>query len=158
LAGTPVLVVCSGVKSVLDIEATLELLETCSVPVLGYRTDSFPSFYLRESPYSVPWRVDTPARAADVVVAHRAVPGRSGVLLANPIPAEHEMDRETHDRLLADGMRLLSERGVQGRDVTPVLLEHFHTASEGVSLDANEALVVSNVTLAAQVAVELAAR
>jgi pseudouridine-5'-phosphate glycosidase len=158
LAGTPVLVVCSGVKSVLDIEATLELLETRSVPVLGYQTSSFPSFYLRESAYSVPWRVDTPAQAADVVAAHRALPGRSGVLLANPIPPEHEMDRETHDRLLADGMRLLSERGVQGRDVTPVLLEHFHTASEGVSLDANEALVVSNVTLAAQVAVELAKR
>jgi pseudouridine-5'-phosphate glycosidase len=158
LAGTPVLVVCSGVKSVLDIEATLELLETRSVPVLGYRTGSFPSFYLRESAYSVPWRVDTPDQAAGVVAAHRALRGRSGVLLANPIPAEHEMDRETHDRLLADGLRLLSERGVQGRDVTPVLLEHFHTASEGVSLDANEALVVSNVTLAAQVAVELAKR
>ncbi|MEV4314649.1 pseudouridine-5'-phosphate glycosidase [Actinocrispum sp. NPDC049592] len=155
LATTPVVVVCSGVKSVLDIEATLELLETRSVPVLGYRTDSFPSFYLRESAFSVPWRVDTPEQAAAVVAAHRALPGRSGVLLTNPIPAEHEMDREIHDRLLADGLRLLSERGVQGRDVTPVLLEHFHTASEGLSLDANEELVVSNVTLAAQVAVEL---
>ncbi len=158
LATTPVLVVCSGVKSVLDIEATLELLETRSVPVLGYRTDSFPSFYLRESAFSVPWRVDTPEQAAAVVAAHRALPGRSGVLLANPIPAEHEMDRDIHDRLLADGLRLLSDRGVQGRDVTPVLLEHFHTASEGLSLDANEELVVSNVTLAAQVAVELAKR
>jgi pseudouridine-5'-phosphate glycosidase len=158
LGGTPVVVVCSGVKSVLDIEATLELLETRSVPVLGYRTDSFPAFYLRESAYSVPWRVDTPAQAADVVVAHRRVPGNSGILLANPVPAEYEMDRETHDQLLADGLRLLSERGVQGRDVTPVLLEHFHTASNGASLDTNEELVVSNVTLAAQVAVELTKR
>jgi pseudouridylate synthase len=158
LAGTSVVVVSSGVKSVLDIEATLELLETRSVPVLGYRTDSFPGFYLRETSYSVPWRVDSPAQAADVIAAHRTLPGRSGVLLANPIPAEYEMDRETHDQLLEAGMRLLDERGVQGRDVTPVLLEHFHTASSGVSLDANEELVVSNVTLAAQVAVELASR
>jgi pseudouridine-5'-phosphate glycosidase len=155
LAGTPILLVCSGVKSVLDIAATLELLETRSVPVLGYRTDFFPAFYLRESAHEVPWRVDTPEQAAAVVAAH---PGRAGVVLANPIPAEFEMDRELHDRLLAEGMRLLSEGGVHGRDVTPVLLEHFHTASGGVSLDANEALVLSNATLAARIAVELAAR
>ncbi|MFD1050363.1 pseudouridine-5'-phosphate glycosidase, partial [Kibdelosporangium lantanae] len=158
LAEIPVLVVSSGVKSVLDIEATLELLETRSVPVLGYRTDSFPAFYIRESSFSVPWRVENPGQAADVVAAHRSAPSQSGILLANPVPVEHEMDRATHDQLLADGLRLLSERGVQGRDVTPVLLEHFHTASEGVSLDTNEELVVSNVTLAAQVAVELSAR
>jgi pseudouridine-5'-phosphate glycosidase len=158
LAEIPVLVVSSGVKSVLDIEATLELLETRSVPVLGYRTDSFPAFYIRESSFSVPWRVETPGQAADVVVAHRSAPGHSGILLANPVPVDQEMDRAVHDQLLADGMRLLSERGVQGRDVTPVLLEHFHSASEGVSLDTNEELVVANVTLAAQVAVELTKR
>ncbi|MCE7009649.1 pseudouridine-5'-phosphate glycosidase [Kibdelosporangium philippinense] len=158
LAETPVLVVSSGVKSVLDIEATLELLETRSVPVIGYQVDHFPAFYLRESAYKLPWRVDTAKQAADIVHAHLHMPGNSGILLANPIPAEYEMDRELHDRLLADGVRLLDERGVQGRDVTPVLLEHFHTASSGVSLDANEALVVSNVTLAAQIAADLAAR
>lgn len=153
LARTPVLVVCSGVKSVLDIEATLELLETRSVPVLGYRTGSFPAFYLRESAFPVSWRMETPEQVAAVVTAHE---GGSGILLANPIPATHEMDRDLHDQLLADGMRLLKERGVQGRDVTPVLLEHFHTASKGVSLDANEELVAANVALAAQIAVELA--
>jgi pseudouridylate synthase len=158
LAEIPVLIVSSGVKSVLDIEATLELLETRSVPVIGYRTDRFPAFYLRESEHSLPWRVDSARQAADVVAAHRQAPGNSGVLLANPIPMVAEMDRELHDRLLAGGIQLLAERGVQGRDVTPVLLEHFHTVSEGVSLDANEALVVSNVTLAAEVAVELAKR
>ncbi|MCK2240399.1 pseudouridine-5'-phosphate glycosidase [Crossiella sp. S99.2] len=156
LAETPVLVVCSGVKSVLDIPATLELLETSSVPVLGYRTDRFPAFYLRESDQSVPWRVDSPAEAAAVVAAHRAqVPGSAGVLLANPIPAEAEMDRDLHDRLLAEGLALLAERKVQGKDVTPVLLAHFHQASAGVSLDANAALVRSNADLAARVAVEL---
>jgi pseudouridylate synthase len=156
LAETPVLIVSSGVKSVLDIEATLELLETRSVPVIGYQTDFFPAFYLRESEHELPWRVESAEQAANVVKAHRQMPGKAGVLLANPIPPEAEMDRELHDRLLAEGIQLLKDRGVHGRDVTPVLLDHFHTASAGVSLDANEALVVSNVTLAAQVAVELA--
>ncbi|WP_199443234.1 pseudouridine-5'-phosphate glycosidase [Umezawaea beigongshangensis] len=159
LAATPVLVVCSGVKSVLDVGATLELLETSSVPVLGYRTDRFPAFYLRESEFDVPWRVDDPERAAAVVAAHRErVPGTAGVLLANPVPEEFEMDLALHDRLLAEGLELLRTRGVTGKDVTPVLLEHFHTGSGGVSLDANEALVLSNARLAAEVAVHLAAR
>jgi len=157
LATTPVLVVCSGVKSVLDIGATLELLETRSVPVLGYRVDRFPAFYLRESEFDVPWRVDDPKHVAAVVAAHRdRVPGHSGVLLANPVPFEFEMDRDLHDRLLADGLELLKARGVHGKNVTPVLLEHFHGASGGVSLDTNEALVMSNARLAAEVAVELA--
>lgn len=158
LAGIPILVVSSGVKSVLDIEATLELLETRSVPVIGYRTDHFPAFYLRESAFKVAWRVESPEQAAAVVAAHRQAPGQAGILLANPVPPEFEMDRDLHDRLLGEGLRKLDEQGVQGRDVTPVLLEHFHTASDGVSLDVNEALVVSNVTLAAQVAAALAAR
>jgi pseudouridine-5'-phosphate glycosidase len=158
LASTPVVVVCSGVKSVLDIAATIEVLETRSVPVLGYRTDAFPAFYRRESRFTVPWRVETPQEAAAVVAAHRAQGPGSGVLLTNPVPAEHEMDRDLHDRLLAEGMALLANGDVRGGDVTPVLLEHFHTASGGASLDANEALVLSNVALAAEVAVALATR
>ncbi|MFD4255551.1 MULTISPECIES: pseudouridine-5'-phosphate glycosidase [Amycolatopsis] len=155
LARVPVLVVCSGVKSVLDIAATLEVLETNSVPVLGYRTGEFPAFYRRTSGFEVPWRVDDPVAAAAVVAAHRQY-SSSGVLLANPIPAEAEMDAELHDRLLAEGLALLESRGVHGKEVTPVLLEHFHTASGGASLDANEELVVSNARVAAEVAVELA--
>jgi pseudouridine-5'-phosphate glycosidase len=158
LAATPVLVVCSGVKSVLDIGATLEALETRSVPVLGYRTDRFPAFYLRESEHPVPWRVDSAGAAAAVLAAHRsAVPGSAGVLLANPIPAAAALPRELHDRLLADGLALLAQRGISGKDVTPALLEHFHTASGGASLAANEALVLANATLAAEVAVALTA-
>jgi pseudouridine-5'-phosphate glycosidase len=157
LATTPVLVVCSGVKSILDMGATLELLETRSVPVLGFGTDRFPAFYRRESEFDVPWRVDSVADAAAVVAAHRTVPGSAGVLLANPIPVEFEMAVDLHERLLTEGLELLRERDVHGKEVTPVLLEHFHTASGGVSLDANEALVVSNASLAALVAVELAA-
>jgi pseudouridine-5'-phosphate glycosidase len=158
LATTPVLVVCSGVKSILDVPATLEALETRSVPVLGYRTDRFPAFYLRESAHPVPWRVDSAAEAAAVVATHRAsVAGEAGVLLANPVPAAAELPRELHDRLLAGGLALLAERGVTGKDVTPALLEHFHAASGGRSLDTNEALVLANATLAAEVAVALAA-
>ncbi|HEX5405472.1 MAG TPA: pseudouridine-5'-phosphate glycosidase [Pseudonocardiaceae bacterium] len=153
LADTPILVVCSGVKSVLDIGATLELLETRSVPVLGYRTDRFPAFYLRESDYDVPWRVDDPAMAAAVCTAHRPYGG--GVVLANPVPAEHELDRDMHDRLLAGGLDMLATERVSGKEVTPALLEHFHTASGGASLDANEELVVANSALAAEVAVAL---
>ena len=158
LSGTPVTVVCSGVKSVLDIGATIEVLETRSVPVLGYRTDYFPAFYRRESRFQLPWRVEAPEDAAAVITAHRAQGLGSGVLLANPIPVEHEMGRELHDRLLAEGMARVAEEGVRGGDVTPVLLDHFHTASNGASLDANVALVLSNVTLAAEVAVALSRR
>ncbi|MDX3193904.1 pseudouridine-5'-phosphate glycosidase [Streptomyces sp. MN03-5084-2B] len=155
LAKVPTVVVCSGVKSVLDIPATLEVLETNSVPVLGYRTADFPAFYLRSSGHQVGWRVDDPKQAAAVIDAHRAYAG-SGVLLANPIPEASEMDRELHDRLLAEGLALVEEQGVHGADVTPVLLEHFHTASGGVSIDANEALVLNNAKLATEVAVALA--
>jgi pseudouridine-5'-phosphate glycosidase len=154
LARTPTLVVCSGVKSVLDIAATLEVLETNSVPVLGYRTDDFPAFYLRSSGLPVPWRVDDPAQAAAVVAAHRSQ-ASSGILLANPIPEKSEMDRELHDKLLDDGLELLRAKGIHGSEVTPALLEHFHAESGGASLDANEALVLSNAKLAAAVAIEL---
>lgn len=157
LARVPTLVVTSGFKSILDIAASLEVLETGSVPVLGYGTNDFPAFYLRNSGFDVPWRVDDPAQAAAVVIAHRACSG-SGVLLANPIPEESEMDRTLHDRLLAEGLELLRERNIRGKDVTPVLLEHFHTASGGASLDANEALVVANARLGAEVAVALSKR
>ncbi|MEV7041949.1 pseudouridine-5'-phosphate glycosidase [Amycolatopsis sp. NPDC051061] len=155
LAKVPTVVVCSGVKSVLDIPATLEVLETNSVPVLGYRTDDFPAFYLRSSGHAAGWRVDDPKQAAAVIAAHRAY-ANSGVLLANPIPEASEMDKELHDRLLAEGLALVTEQGVHGADVTPVLLEHFHTASAGVSIDANEALVLNNAKLATEVAVALA--
>jgi pseudouridine-5'-phosphate glycosidase len=157
LATTPIVVVCSGVKSVLDIPATLEVLETRSVPVLGFRTDRFPAFYLRESDFAVPWRVDSAEQAATVVHAHLGrVPGSAGVLLANPVPSAAEMPRDLHDRLLDEGLALVRKRGVRGKDVTPALLEHFHARSDGASLDANEALAVANARLAAEVAVALA--
>jgi len=156
LARTPVLTVCSGVKSILDVAATLELLETSSVPVLGYGTDAFPGFYRRDSGFPVPWRVDDVAQVAAVWRAHRDVGGGAGMVLAQPVPAADEVDAALHDRLLAEGLELLAERGIVGKDVTPALLAHFHEASSGVSLAANLALVRANAELAAQVAVALA--
>jgi pseudouridine-5'-phosphate glycosidase len=156
LARTAVLVVCSGVKSILDVHATLEVLETESVPVLGYRTDAFPGFYRRDSGHPVPWRVDSPADAAAVWRAHRALGLVSGAVLAQPVPVDDELDAGLHDRLLAGGLALLTQRGVSGKDVTPALLEHFHAGSGGASLRTNLALVHANAELAAQVAVELA--
>ncbi|MGI9002770.1 MAG: pseudouridine-5'-phosphate glycosidase [Pseudonocardia sp.] len=157
LAGVAVLVVCSGVKSILDVAATLEVLETVSVPVLGYRTDAFPGFYRRDSGHPVPWRVDEPPQVAAVWRAHRALGSRSGAVLAQPVPATDELDAALHDRLLAEGLALLADRGVTGKDVTPVLLEHFHIGSGGASLRTNLALVRANAGLAAQVAVALTA-
>jgi pseudouridine-5'-phosphate glycosidase len=156
LARTPVLVVCSGVKSILDVGATLEVLETASVPVLGYGTDAFPGFYRRDSGLPVPWRVDGCSEVAAAWHAHRALGGGSGLVLAQPVPAAEELEVALHDRLLAEGLDLVAARGVTGKDVTPVLLEHFHAASGGASLTANVALVRANAELAARVAVAVA--
>jgi pseudouridylate synthase len=157
LARTAVLVVCSGVKSILDVAATLEVLETESVPVLGYRTDAFPGFYRRDSGHPVPWRVDEPAQAAAAWRAHRALGGAAGAVLAQPVPAADELDAALHDRLLTEGLALLAERGITGKDVTPALLAHFHAGSGGASLRTNLALVRANAELAARVAAALAA-
>ncbi|MET3806638.1 pseudouridine-5'-phosphate glycosidase [Nakamurella sp. UYEF19] len=156
LASTPVLVVCAGVKSILDVPGTLEYLETLSVPVLGYRTDAFPGFYLSDSGYRVPWRVETPEQAADVVLARRALhTDGAGVVLANPIPVDQQLDIDLHDRTLAAGLALLEANHVTGKDVTPRLLEFFHSSTHGASLRVNVDLVLGNAALAGQVAVAL---
>jgi pseudouridine-5'-phosphate glycosidase len=156
LARIGVLVVCSGVKSILDVAATLEVLETASVPVMGYGTDAFPGFYRRDSGLPVPWRVDTSTEVAAVWRAHTALGGGSGMVLAQPVPEAAELAADVHDRLLAEGLALLAERGITGKDVTPTLLAHFHAGSGGASLATNLALVTANAELAAQVAVALA--
>jgi pseudouridine-5'-phosphate glycosidase len=157
IAATPVLVVCAGVKSILDVAGTLEHLETLSVPVLGYRTDAFPGFYLSDSGYPAPWRVDSPAQAAAVVQARRLLgTDPAGVVLANPLPVDRQVDPALHDRLVAAGLAMLAAEGVHGKDVTPRLLEYFHAHSAGESLRANVELVLANAGLAGAVAVELA--
>ncbi len=157
LASTPVLVVCAGVKSILDVGATLEELETLSVPVLGYRTSRFPGFYLSDSGHDVPWRVDSAAEAAAVAHARRALgTDRAGVVLANPLSPDRQLDPGLHDRLVAEGLALLAREGVHGKEVTPRLLEFFHDSSGGESLRANVELVLANARLAGAVAAELA--
>jgi pseudouridine-5'-phosphate glycosidase len=153
LARVGVAVVCSGVKSILDVGATLERLETLGVTVLGYGTDSFPGFYLHDSGFPVPWRVDSPAEVAAVLAARREL-GSEGraVVVGNPLPVEDQLDPALHDRVLADALAAAASAGVKGKEVTPFLLDFFHTETGGVSLEANVRLVLRNARLAAQIA------
>ena len=157
LASTPVTVVCAGVKSILDVAATLERLETLNIPVLGYRTDRFPGFYLADSGYGLDWRVESAGEVAAVLRARRALECNGGVLVVNAVPALDELDRTLHDAVLASGLAAADAAGVRGKDVTPFLLEYFHTGTAGRSLEVNVALVRSNATLAAAIASALLA-
>ncbi len=153
LSRTGMLVVCAGVKSILDVGATLERLESLNVGVIGYRTDRFPGFYLADSGHPVGWRVETPQQVAEVLRARRRLGTDSyGLVLANPIAPADEMDRAVHDRVLADALAAADAEGVRGKDVTPFLLDFFHRETHGASLSANIALVLSNARLAAEIA------
>ena len=149
LAQTPITVVCAGVKSVLDVEATLERLETLNVTLLGYRSDAFPGFYLADSGFPVPWRVESPEEVADVHHA-RAELGLGAIVVANPI--EQPLDAELHEKVLASALEAAEREGVRGKDITPFLLERFHRDTGGASLEANVRLVLRNAALAAQIA------
>lgn len=154
LGTTGILLVCAGVKSILDIGATLERLETLSVTVLGYRTTRFPGFYLTDSGFTLDWQVDSPAEAAAVyAVRHQLRPG--AVVLANPLPEAEQLDPELHDRVLAEALATLAADGVTGKAVTPYLLERLHRVTAGASLSANIRIILRNAELAAQVAVAL---
>jgi pseudouridine-5'-phosphate glycosidase len=155
LARVGVCVVCAGVKSILDLPATLERLETLNVTVLGYGTDTFPAFYLNDSGLPVPWRVDTPAQAAAVLRARVEAGAPGAVVVANPLPVDEQVDPALHDRVLGEGLEAAARQGVAGRDVTPFLLERFHSHTEGESLRANVRLVLRNAALAAQIAAAL---
>lgn len=153
LSSTGVTVVCSGVKSILDVPATLERLETLGVPVLGYRTEAFPGFYLTDSGHRVEWRVDTPAEVAAVMRARVGLgTAERALVLANPLPADEQLDPGLHDRLLRSGLAAAAAAGVRGKDVTPFLLDFFHRESGGASLAANVRIILRNAALAAQVA------
>ena len=158
LARTPVAVVCSGVKSILDVPATLEYLETLGVPVVGFRTRRFPGFYLTDSGCPLDWAVEDEEETARVL---RALPGlgfeRSGLVVANPLPEEEQLDPELHDRALRAGLEELTKRGVRGKDVTPFLLDRFATKTDGKSLRVNKEIILRNARLAARIAVALSA-
>lgn len=156
LSRTPVLVVCAGVKSILDVGATLERLETLNVGVLGYRTDRFPGFYLRDSGFRLDWRAESPTEVAAVLRARVALGTDCyGLVLANPIAGDAELDRALHDRVLAAGLAGAAAAGVRGKEVTPYLLDFVHRETGGASLAANVSLVLGNARLAAEVAVAL---
>jgi pseudouridine-5'-phosphate glycosidase len=158
LARTPVAVVCSGVKSILDVPATLEYLETLGVPVVGFRTRRFPGFYLTDSGSPLDWAAEDEGEAARVI---RALPelgfGRSGLVVANPLPGEEQLDPELHDRALRAGLEALERKGVRGKDVTPFLLERFAAETGGKSLRVNKEIILRNARLAARIAVALSA-
>ena len=155
LARSEALVVASGVKSILDVPATLERLDKLGVPVAGYRTDRFPGFYVRDSGCAVAWMVSSPQEAAAAFLDHVAFGGK-GMLLANPVPERSEMDPAVHAQVLADGLHDAMEAGISGADVTPFLLAHFAEKTEGTSVASNVALVLDNAGVAAQVAVAIA--
>ena len=153
LGRTPTAVICAGVKSILDIPKTLEFLETQRVPVLAFGTDEFPAFYARRSGLKVDHRFDTPAELAAVIAHHRALGAGSGLLIANPIPAEHALDL---DDTIASAIADAAAKGIGGKALTPFLLARINDISGGRSLIANIALVRNNAALAAQIAVALA--
>lgn len=156
LGRTPIAVVCAGIKSILDVGGTLEYLETLSIPVLGYRTDRFPGFYLSDSGFAVPWRIDEPGQAAAILLQRRRLGLDDGaVVVANPLPPDRQLDPDLHDRTLEQGLARIAAESVSGKDVTPRLLEYFHRATGGASLRVNLDLVLSNAALAARIAVAL---
>jgi pseudouridylate synthase len=157
LARTPVAVVCSGVKSILDVPATLEYLETSGIPVVGFRTGRFPGFYLTDSGEPVGWTVDSEKEAARVVLSLAELGlGRSGLVVANPLPEDEQLDPEVHDRALRAGLEEMERRGVRGKDVTPFLLDRFAEETGGESLKVNKKIIAGNARLAARIAVSLA--
>ncbi|MEH1164554.1 pseudouridine-5'-phosphate glycosidase [Micromonospora sp. CPCC 205539] len=157
LARTPITVVCAGVKSILDVGATLERLETLGVAVVGYRTRRFPGFYLTDAGFDLDWSVESPEQIAAVLAARdQQAVHAGGLLVANPLPVDEQLDPELHDRTLADGLARLERDGVTGKAVTPYLLAHFHSATEGASLAVNVRIILRNADLAARIAVAAA--
>lgn len=154
LANTPVLIVCSGAKSILDVSATLERLETLSVPILGYKTNKFPGFYLTDSGFELEHKVETALDIAQIWRARGDVAiNKSALIVANPV--SNQMDKALHDQLLFDGLSKAKIDGVVGKAVTPFLLDYFHTNSKGESLRVNIEIIKANAALAAQIAVAL---
>ena len=154
LSITPIIIVCAGMKSTLNVPATLERLETLAVPVLGYKTNKFPGFFLTDSGYSLEYRVDSPKEIAAIWHERKNVAtSDSAVIVTNPV--EKQLDPALHDKLLKDGMKAADDQKVIGKDVTPFLLEYFHRVSEGKTLDVNVDIIKANSKLAAEIAVAL---
>jgi len=152
LSTLDITVVCAGVKSILDVGATLERLETLAIGLVGYKTTTFPGFYLTDSGFTIEHRVESAADIAAVIKARESV-GTNGAALLIANPVAEEMNRAKHDQILASGLAKAEAAHITGKDVTPFLLEHFHTTSEGESLSVNIEIIKSNSALAADIAV-----
>lgn len=154
LANVDMTMICAGVKSILDVPATLERLETLAITLVGYKTNAFPGFYLTDSGFTLEHRVDSPAEIAAIIKARKSVGTLTKALVvANPV--EKEMEKSRHDSILASGLAKADKEGITGKAVTPFLLEHFHTTSQGESLAINTEIIKANCLLAAQIAVAL---
>ncbi|MGH9712394.1 MAG: pseudouridine-5'-phosphate glycosidase [Candidatus Acidiferrales bacterium] len=153
LARTPVAVVCSGAKVILDLPRTLEALETLGVPVVGYGTSQFPAFYVQESGLALDSRVDTPQEAARIIALQWALGMNSGIVFCNPPPAASALPRQQVESLIEAALSSAGAAGIQGKAVTPYLLEHLAKASGGQTLATNIALLINNARVAAQIAV-----
>jgi pseudouridylate synthase len=154
LANVDMTMICAGVKSILDVPATLERLETLAISLVGYKTTAFPGFYLTDSGYTLEHRVDSPAEIATIIKARKEVGTLTKALVvANPVVKE--MDKARHDEILKSGLEKAEQQGVVGKNVTPFLLEHFHTTSKGESLAINTEIIKANCLLGAQIAVAL---
>ncbi|GAA0456669.1 pseudouridine-5'-phosphate glycosidase [Paractinoplanes deccanensis] len=157
LSNTPIVVVCAGVKSILDVGATLERLETLGVAVAGYRTKRFPGFFITDGGFDIDWELDSPEQVADVIRARADQNvGAGALILANPLPTDEQLDPELHDRTLAEGLELLARDHITGKAVTPFLLGHFHESTQGQSLAVNVRIILRNAELAAKIAVATA--
>jgi pseudouridine-5'-phosphate glycosidase len=152
LSRTRITVVSAGVKSILDIPATLERLETLGVAVAGYRTDRFPAFYLTDSGQYLDWRLDSPEEIAAVMAARDRLGDESALLIANPLPPDKQLDPALHDRVLAGALAAAREAGVRGKGVTPFLLDYVQQATGGTSVDVNLDVAGGNIVLAGQIA------
>ena len=155
LAQTPVMVVCAGAKSILDLGLTLEYLETKGVPVVGYGTEELPAFYTRESGFGVDYRVDSPEELAAMFRAQRELGYKGGMLVTNPIPAEYAMDKKTIDAAIERALADAKAQGIHGKETTPFLLARVVELTGGESLESNIRLVLNNAAVAAQTAREL---
>jgi pseudouridine-5'-phosphate glycosidase len=153
LAGVPIIVVCAGVKSILDIGATLERLETYGIAVVGWRTSAFPGFYLPRTAFEVDWRADHPGQVAAMMTAADRLGRSAAIVVANPVPVADALDPDLHDRVLTEALAAAERTGLRGKAVTPFLLAAFHRNTDGASLDVNIAVVRNNVTVAAEIAV-----
>lgn len=156
LATTSIVLISSGAKAILDIGATLERFESLSVPVVGYRTNVYPGFYVVDSGHTVAGRVESPEQIAALLRAHRGLGASSGVLVANPVPAAEQLDPAGLDAIIERAWADADRDRVAGQALTPYLLDYIRRATDGASLDANVALYRNNVRLAAAVAEALA--